>query len=92
MRLPSLDVPTVIDVPAPLTTLFRCPECGQERQLSPTAGYEIVSVYCLAHTSTLGGSRRPVLMAPPRTEVHAHEESPRRRGAADGGPGYDTTQ
>ena len=41
---------------------FRCPECGAEKQLEPTFGREIISVYCLRHTAGVDNHIRPVYM------------------------------
>jgi len=53
---------------------FYCPECGEESEIAPRYGDEIVSVYCLKHTSGADGHTRPVYM----TQVSAVEIAPVR--------------
>jgi hypothetical protein len=41
---------------------FRCPECGEEAEVGPMYGEEVVAVYCLTHTGGPDAHTRPVYM------------------------------
>jgi len=43
-------------------TVFRCPVCGDEAEVIPEHGTEVVSVHCLKHTGGAGGHVQPVHM------------------------------
>jgi len=53
---------------------FYCPECGEEIEVAPRYGGEIVSVYCVKHKSGTDGHTQPVYM----TRVSAAETAPAR--------------
>ena len=61
---------------------FYCPECGAEADVTPQHGDEVVSVYCIKHTSGVDGRRHPVYMT--RVAAAATETAPERVLAASG--------
>ena len=44
-------------------TVFRCPVCGDEAEIVPEHGTEVVSVHCLKHTGGADGHVQPVHMS-----------------------------